>query len=131
VNARTILCTLAGLLAVGFLILLTPREVLLPKGMVLPAEQTRAPISADQVTIYHQTPQTQFTRLANLSVEQGFTALNAKTKTLLIQKIKNMAASIGANGVIVTLLMPYNGVRQMLVFRGTAIYVPSATGSAN
>lgn len=130
-NARTIICTLAGLLSVGFLLWLTPQQVLLPQGMLLPAQHVRAPISSDQVTIYHQVPAARFTRLGALSIEQGFNALNATTKNLLDQKIKSLAAKVGANGVIVNFLAPYNGVRQMLVFRGTAIYIPSATRSAN
>lgn len=126
-NTRTLICTAAGLLAVAFLILLAPRQPLLPKGIVLPAQQTRAPISPDQVTIYRQPPQQTFTSLGSMSVEFGFNTLNAKTKTLFIQKIKQMAANAGANGVIIRLLMPYNGLRQMLIFRGIAIDIPPAT----
>lgn len=124
-SIRVLICTVAGLLAVALLIVFVPQQPLLPKGMVLPAQKTRAAISPDQVTIYSQAPAGDFTRLGDISIEQGFTVLNEQTKALLMQKVKELAAQIGANGVIVTMLMPNDGLRQMLVFRGAAIYVPS------
>lgn len=126
-NTRVLICTIAGLLAVTLLIALTPRQTFLPKGIVLPAKITRAPISPDQVTIYNQAPSSDFTRLGDIHIEQAFTVLNAQTRDLLIQKVKEMAASIGANGVIVTLLMPNDQLRKMIVFYGAAIYRPSQT----
>ncbi|HLB57176.1 MAG TPA: hypothetical protein VJK30_07630 [Coxiellaceae bacterium] len=126
-NIRVIICTIAGLLAVALLIAFTPHQNFLPKGIVLPAKITRAPISPDQVTIYNQAPSGDFTRLGDIHIEQAFTVLNAQTKDLLIQKVKDMAASIGANGVIVTLLVPSKQLRPMIIFYGAAIYSPSQT----
>lgn len=121
-NTRTLICTLAGLLAVFILIALTPKQILLPKGIALPAEKTLPAISSDQVTIYHHSsPPSSFITLGRLSIEEGYNPANQDTKTELFQKIKSLAASLGANGVIVTLMIPTTMLRPMIVFRGIAI----------
>ena len=53
---RVMICTVAGLCAVLFLLAMTPKVMYAPHGMVLPAKTVRAPISADQVTIYEEAP---------------------------------------------------------------------------
>lgn len=127
-NLRTLICTAAGLLAVIFLMIMTPSHSLLPKGILLPANlPIRSPINPDQVTLYIQTPQANFTQLGSVSVEQGFSELDDETKNLLVQKVKALAANAGANGVLVNVLVPSSGVRQMMVFRGTAIHISTAS----
>jgi hypothetical protein len=130
-NSRTLICTLAGLVAVIILVALTPRLTFSPQGITLLLQQApRASISPNDVVIYEQEPSVNFTRLAHISVEQAYRTLNDNTKEMLTQKIKDMAAKIGANGVIVSLIVPSNQLHQMIIFRGTAIYIPSAaTGS--
>lgn len=123
-DIRTAICILAGMLALLFLFMLTPKHLLLPKGIALPAQTVRASITPDQVTIYHQAPHVNFTRLGDVRVELGFRLLNAQTKDLLLEKVKTLAASLGANGVIVNFAEPYNGIRPIFPFYGTAIYVP-------
>lgn len=126
---RVAICTAAGLCAVLFLVMMTPTIVYTPRGMVLPAKTVRAPISADQVTIYEEAPSGSFKRLGSVRAEMAFRELNAQTRDRLLDKVKSMAASIGGNGVVVKLLVPSDGVRHVLTLMGTIIYIPS--GSAH
>lgn len=124
-RARTLICTVAGLLAVGLLIASTPKITLAPKGLALPAEKVFSAISPDQVVIYNIAPQRHFLTLGKINIEQGFDQLTPQTKAMLFQKVKEAAASLGATGVVVNTLVPVNSLRQMIFFRGTAIYIPT------
>lgn len=126
-SIRTIICTLVGLLALSVLLISAPKDVASPRGMVLPAKVVRPAISADQVHIYHQAPSVAFTRLGDVRVEYKFSALDSASQDVVLQKAKNLAASIGANGIVVNLFVPAYMVGPVLTFMGTAIYVPSAT----
>ena len=131
-NFRTILCTCVGLFALWILFLLTPTAVAVPKGIVLPAAQVRAPISPALVHLYHQAPATPFTRLGSVRVEYHFKTLNPHTADIVFEKAQQLAASIGANGVIVNMLVPSDMVGKVLTLMGTAIYIPgSAVESAS
>ncbi len=124
-NFRVLICTVLALLSVCAVFLLAPTQDFSPKGILLPAEKVFPPISADQVTIYTQAPQAHVTQLGVVRVEVEFHTLNEQTKEMLFQKVKEMAATVGANGVIVTMLVPDDGVRHMLTFIGNAVFVPS------
>ncbi|OGT43304.1 MAG: hypothetical protein A3F13_07595 [Gammaproteobacteria bacterium RIFCSPHIGHO2_12_FULL_40_19] len=126
-NVRVLICTLAGIVAVALLLLFVPIQEFSAKGIILPAKQVRAAISPESVIIYSQTPQANFTRLGEVRAEIEFSVLDATVKDKLFEKVKTMAASVGANGVIINLMLPNNGVRQMLTFIGTAIYAPTST----
>lgn len=123
-NLRVVICTAVGLCAVLFLLAITPKVNYVPRGMILPAKMVRAPISADQVTIYEQSPIGSFTRLGSVRAEMAFSELNSKTRDQLLDKVKSMAASIGGNGVVIKLLVPSDGVRHVLTLMGTVIYIP-------
>lgn len=128
-RTRTLICTTAGLLAVGLLMIATPKEVLLPKGIARPAEKIFPAIAPEKVSIYPKLPTENALVLGHISIEQGFDTLTEASKEMLIEKIKMLAAGLGANGVVVNVMMPVNGIRQMILFRGTAIFVPSTAGS--
>lgn len=130
-NARVTICTLAGILAVLILLILTPKQEFAAKGILLPAKQVRAQISPENVVIYSEMPQTNFMRLGELRAEIEFSALDATVKEKLFEKVKTMAASVGANGVIINLMVPNDGVSHMLTFIGTAIYIPTSTARSN
>lgn len=123
-NIRSISCTFAGLLAVVFLIALTPRHDFTSKGIVLPAQHIRPAISPDDVTLYHQMPTAHVESLGQVRAELSFHTLNTETQDALFQKVKTLAAGVGANGVVINYLVPDDGVRHMLMFIGTAIYLP-------
>jgi hypothetical protein len=126
-NTRAWVCTIVAALALFVLIGFTPKQVFLPKGIVLPAEKVFPAISADSVTIYTQAPDVSMTRLGMVRAEVEFNTLTPQTKEQLFQKVKTMAASIGANGVVINLLVPDDRVRHMLTFIGTAVYIPAST----
>lgn len=125
-NTRTLVCTLAGLLAVVCLVAFAPRQVFTPKGIILPSEHVRAAISPDDVSILKQAPEGNFQTLGQVHVELGFDTLSKQTRDQEFQKVKALAASVGANTVVINLLVPDDGVRHVLTFIGTALYIPSA-----
>lgn len=129
-TARTIIATLAGLLVVILIILVTPRMSFTAKGNALPAEKIFPATSADNVKIYNQAPQTYFTTLGTINAEIKFdTAVTDQTKAALFQKVKSLGATLGANGVIINILAPDNGVAHMLYFNGVAIYTARSKNS--
>ncbi|OGT48104.1 MAG: hypothetical protein A3E82_07060 [Gammaproteobacteria bacterium RIFCSPHIGHO2_12_FULL_38_11] len=125
-NIRTLVCTLAGLLAVICLVALAPRQVFTSKGIILPAEHVRSAISPHDVSILQQAPEGNFQSLGQVHVELGFNTLSTQTRDQIFQKVKILAASVGANTVIINLLVPDDGMRRVLTFIGTAIYIPHA-----
>lgn len=130
-SIRTTICTLAGALAVAVVIALTPQNHFSPHGILLPVQNVRSPISADQVVIYTHAPKTTFARLGTVSVEQKYRTLDAETKDTLFLKVKTLAAGVGANGVIINAFEPNNTeVGAVLAFIGTAVYIPSHTRGA-
>lgn len=130
-NLRVLICTLAGVLAVVSLMLFAPKQVFGAKGIVLPAKQVRAASSPESVVIYSQAPQANFIRLGEVRAEIEFSVLDATAKETLFEKVKTMAAGVGANGVIINLMVPNDGVSHMLTFIGTAIYVPTSTARSS
>ena len=121
-----LICTLAGILAVVCLMLFAPKQTFDAKGIVLPAKEVRAASSPESVVIYSQAPEDNFVRVGEVRAEMAFSILDATTKEKLFEKIKTVAASVGANGVIINLMVPNDGVSHMLTFIGTAIYVPTS-----
>lgn len=124
-NLRVVICTVAGLFAVLFLLAMTPKHVHEPHGIVLPEKKVRAPISADEVKIYEAPPVGFLQRLGSIRVELAFDDLNAQTRDRLLDKAKSLAASIGGNGVVVKVLVPSDGVRHVLTLMGTVVYIPN------
>ena len=89
-NARNIIATFAGLLVVALIILFTPRMSFTAKGNALPAEKIFPATSADNVKIYNQAPQSNFTTLGTVNAEIKFNTVNEQTKETLFQKIKSL-----------------------------------------
>ncbi|MCX7125858.1 MAG: hypothetical protein NTU49_09015 [Gammaproteobacteria bacterium] len=125
-NIRSIVCTFAGLLAVVCLVAMAPQYQFSPKGILLPAEHVRPASSPDDVQIYQQAPAGNYQTLGQVHAELSFHTLSTQTRDEILQKAKTLAASVGANGVIVNYMVPDDGVRHMVMFVGTAIYSPLA-----
>lgn len=126
---RSVICALAGVLALSIFLLCTPKEVISAKGIVLPAAIVRAPISSDEVRFYNQAPAS-FKKMGDVRVELQFSHLNSETENKLFEKVKSLAADVGANGVIIEMVVPSDMVGKILTFVGTAIYVPNSARSA-
>lgn len=130
-SIRTAICTLAGVAAVVCIVALTPTPSFSPQGIILPAQHVRAPIAVDQVRIYNEAPSVAFDRLGTISVEAHFKAVDSSAKEALFQKVKALAASVGANGVVINIFEPNNTeVGPVVSFLATAVYVPHQTGGA-
>lgn len=130
-SIRSLVCTVFGVLAVWVLVLLAPKHVLAPKGILLPTQNKALPaISSNQVTIYHQPPLMNYQVLAHVRAEKGFGASpGEKPKQALLTYVKQLAGSIGANGVIVRYLVAGEGVTKAYTFLGEAIHVPGASNN--
>lgn len=120
---RVIVCTAAGLAALLALWAFTPKAEYAPQGIILPAKSVRAPSEKTAIVIYHAAP-ANAQSLGQIRVEYAFETLNADVRDQLFDEIKSLAASVGANGVVIDLLAPGDGVRKVLTFVGTAVYVP-------
>ena len=121
---RTTVCTLAGLFAVLCVFVFAPHKPFSPYGIILPTEHVRAAISPDDVIIYNNAPIGKIQKLGQVRAELSFYNMSDETRDTLFHKIKTLAASVGANGVVINYMVPDNGVRHMLMFVGTAIYLP-------
>lgn len=125
-NVRHWVCTLVGLLGLALVIFLTPRLTFEPKGMILPAKALRKALPADQVKIYQTPPLGDIQRLGEVRAELAFTQPTQAVKDRLLNSVKQMAASMGANGVVVQLFVENDGMRNVFTFVGTAIYAHSS-----
>ena len=119
---RHIICTLFGLFALLGLLALTPTPYYAPEGIILPAKVVRTATSPDDVVIYHEAPLSA-QDLGQIRLEFAFKTLNTQVRDDLLAKVKALAASVGANGVVVKVFVPGDGVRQVLTFVGTAVHV--------
>lgn len=125
-KARTLICTVVGLIAVMMLIAFSPTQTPTPKGIILPAKHVRAAISPNSVVIYSEPLQAKSLKLGKIRVELAYQNLNEQTKAIVLQKVKSLAASVGANGVIVDYVLTRDDIGRIVTLMGTAVYVPSA-----
>ncbi len=128
-SIRSLVCACIGALAVAALLLLTPRQTLEPKGVVLPTtKKTFAAVSPDKVVIYHQVPSQDYQEIAQIRAELGFKSPTSKaTQAKLMRYVKKLAGSAGANGVIVRWLVPDEGVQKAFTFVGQAIRLSASS----
>ena len=105
------------------LLVFTPRHSLNPKGIVLPAtEKTFPAVSPDLVKIYKDIPDQDYQVVATIRAEQGFVPLKDKqSQEKLIDYVKTLAGSVGANGVIIRWFVPDQGVQKAFTFVGQAV----------
>jgi len=122
---RHLTCTLVGVLALFALSVVIPKTHFSPQGIVLPEKITLSPSSPSDIVLYHEQP-AHAQVLGRLRVEYAVKSMTDETRNELMKKVNALAASVGANGVVVTLLLPGDGVRKLLIFYGTAIYVPGS-----
>ena len=108
---------------------MTPRDHFAAKGILLPAQHVRPAISPNDVVIAEKALPNNFQELGHIRVELAFKTMNAKTRDELLQKVKSLAASVGANTVVVNMMVP-GGITHMVTFIGTAVYIPSKSEGA-
>lgn len=122
---RHLLCTFFGIIALVILYAFIPKAHHAAQGVILPAKTVLAPISPNDVTLYPNAP-AGAKALGLIRVELAFNTLSVEKRDELLAKVKALAASVGANGVVVTVFLPGEGVRKLLTFYGTAVYVPGS-----
>lgn len=119
---RTVVATVAGCIATAFFIFSTPNYCYVPHGIALPSA-ARSAISADQVTIYEDAPYGNIVRVGEVRAELAYHTLTPETKKPLFDQVKKLAASMGANGVVVNVLLTGGELKNILTFVGTAVYI--------
>ena len=105
------------------------------EGTTVVTGVTRAAISVEQVQLYTQPPQGSYQVIALVNARSGNGWTDQQSIDYAIGELKNQAADVGANGVILSqpssqtggfimtdyALIPYDEQK----ISGTAIYVPS------
>lgn len=124
-DIRSVIGSIIGILAVSCLLLLAPKQTLLPKGIALPAKTIRPAIASSMVVLYQQIPTNSVENLGKISIEKSAAIDDAASRKLIIEKAKTLAAQIGANGMIINYFEPHpaEGMGQVFTFIGTAIYM--------
>ena len=125
-NIRSFVATIIGILAVLCLLAFVPKRELLPKGIVLPGKTIRAATLPASVIIYQQAPNGSIENLGIVSIEQSAKVDDTAARNRVLQKVRELAAQVGANGVIVNYFEPHpaEGMGQIFTFMGVAIYTP-------
>jgi len=121
-----------GLLAVIILLFTVPSHPLVPKGIILPAKKTLSPTAPADVLFYQGTPGDN-QKLGYISIElhvhKGQSPKQAESAVL--DKAKALAASVGANGVVVnqffrTRAMSTPSALALYIFNGEAVHTTAA-----
>ena len=123
-NIRTLTCTFIGLLVLAAMLMLTPKHPYSPCGIALPSKITHASIPNNEVAILRQAPSGNFQTLGEVRAEMAFNQLDTETQDRLLDYVKTQAAKLGANGVVINVFVPGDGLRSHLTFIGTAISIP-------
>ncbi|BBL37147.1 hypothetical protein [Coxiella burnetii] len=125
---RSIVAVLIGLMVLVAIYLTVPSHPAEPQGILLPTASSQAPVPADRVSFYNTiTAPYVYQRLGNINVQFYSKKSTPEGEARMQQYVREMAARIGANGVIVSLFghtMPgaVRGAMSSYVFRGVAIY---------
>ena len=117
-----------ALIVVLLLIRLVPSRAFVPHGIVLPTQISKAPVNPNQVRLYRSIP-ADAKNLGQLSIQLH--AVKGANPTLdqarLIAKARDLAASVGANGITFQLMFGRSSEGSALnnyILRGFAFLAP-------
>ncbi|WP_267256762.1 hypothetical protein [Coxiella endosymbiont of Ornithodoros maritimus] len=124
----SIVAVLIGLMVLIAIYLMVPSHPAEPQGILLPTASPQTPVPADQVSLYSTiTAPYVYQRLGNINLQFYSKKPTPEGEARIQKYVREMAARVGANGVIVSLFghtMPdaVRGAMSSYVFRGVAIY---------
>ncbi len=126
---RSIIAAVIAAVVVVAVYLSAPVMPIVPQGIVLPINKTLPPVSPTQVTFYtaNTVMPMAYERVGYINVQLHSQSPSEPSELQLKHYIQQLAANVGANGIVVTLFghtLP-NQVptsQASYVFRGTAIY---------
>lgn len=101
-TARTWVSLLAGVVIVLLVFWLMPAQRFTPRGLVLPAKSTLSPTKSNKIVFYNDEPGN-YKVLGLIRVQRHFKQGSLLGQKTVAQKAKALAATLGANGVIVKL----------------------------
>ena len=86
--------------------LVRQRQIFQPQGIVLPARKVNPPtLDLNSIRVYTVPPGT-YRTLGVVRIEQYYDQSNNAAKGELLQLAKNLAAKVGANGILLLALFP-------------------------
>ena len=119
VQWRTILTAVLAAIVVWIMYLYTPAAVYLPHGLALPAKQVFSPTDPNAVQVV-QGIATPYQEVGMVSIEMQYVPATSKQDVAhIIQKARQLAASIGANAIIVNQYSLWHPNADMLPFNQT------------
>lgn len=106
---------------------LSPKPDLSPHGIALPAKQTLPPSNAEDVRLFPFPPE-RYVKVGTVNIEQHFAKAPTKTPQEIENYAKTLAASLGANAVIITTFGHTPADAQgpaagLYIFRGIAAHI--------
>lgn len=110
-------------IAVIFVVWAAPTQHYQARGILLPAKNLRTPISPASVIRLQNRPMGSKI-LGYIHIERRYPANNQQAQQQIWQLAQNLAAKVGANGVIINLLQIANVSKghYIYLFQATAIY---------
>jgi len=123
---RTWITAIIGLAAVGLVIWLSPSPNYQARGILLPAQRIRPPISPNSVTLLSDPPFAGKV-MGYINIERHYPASGNLAQRQIDQLAQKLAAQVGANTVVVNnfRLGAVTSSRYIYVFQATAYYAPT------
>ena len=127
-NKRSLVSVIVAAIVVLIVYLLVPATPILPCGIFLPINKALAPIPPTQVTFYNaDSAPLAYQKIGYINVQFHTKSVTAEGEKQLEQYIRQLAAKVGANGVVINLFghtlpgqVPTS--QASYVFRGLAVY---------
>lgn len=127
-HQRSLISLFAGLIIVLIIYFLVPTMAIAPRGILLPINKLMPAIAPEQVTFYKNASlEVAYQRIGYINVQYHSVQPTAVDEQVLADYVRQLAASRGANGVIITLfghtlLDEVPNAQASYVFRGEAVY---------
>jgi len=125
---RSIISAVIAVIIVAFIYFLVPATQITPQGILLPVKNVLSALPPQQVVFYDKDNlPLAYQKIGYLNVQFHSQSVTTQSEKQLEAYVRQMAASAGANGVVVylfghTLLGQVPASQASYVFRGLAVY---------
>ena len=127
---RTWIATIVGLVAVTFVVWLSPKPIYKARGILLPAQQVYPPIPSHSVVQLMNRPYNAQV-VGYLNIERHYPAPGSQAQQEIARLTQKLSAAVGANGFVVDLFRigQVTSTKYVYVFRATAYHIPTVQSS--